>query len=159
LSSDLVFFFKHFHILTIFYRFNFYKCTFSGQCTHGRMGSGDTNGADDSLADDPRHWTSRKASARRSCENNGGVPLREWRSNPQRNGEARQLHQFRNLTVLSYREEAACETRNEGLTHFEGVTVNVEYVGGAEGAEGRGGGSSSSCELDFTILSCRVLIV
>lgn len=98
------------------------------------MGSADANGADDSLADDPRHYTSRKASARRSCENNGGgVALREWRSSQAaaRNGEARQ---FRNLTVLSYREEAACETRNDALTHFEGVTVNVEYVGAADAA-------------------------
>jgi len=119
----------------------------AGQCTHGRMGSADVNGADDSLADDPRHWTSRKPSARRSCENNGGVPMREWRSTAARNGEARQLHQFRNLTVLSYREEAACETRNDALTHFEGVTVNVEYVGGAEATETRGPVAATNGEL------------
>jgi hypothetical protein len=115
------------------------------------MGSTDANGADDSLADDPRHYTSRKASSRRSCENNGGgVALREWRSSQsaaaKRNGaEARQ---FRNLTVLSYREEAACETRNDALTHFEGVTVNVEYVGAADAAaaEARAAAAASNGE-------------
>ncbi|CAB3381495.1 Hypothetical predicted protein [Cloeon dipterum] len=106
-----------------------------GQCSHGRVGSGDTNGADDSLADDPRHWTSRRASGRRNCElNNGAVALREWRGN---GDAASRQQQFRNLTVLSYREEAACETRNDALTHFEGVTVNVEYVGAAGGADAR----------------------
>lgn len=99
------------------------------------MGSGDANGADDSLADDPRHYTSRKASARRSCENNGGgVALREWRSSQAAARNGADARQFRNLTVLSYREEAACETRNDALTHFEGVTVNVEYVGAADAA-------------------------
>ncbi|XP_023722853.2 histamine H1 receptor isoform X2 [Cryptotermes secundus] len=36
-----------------------------------------------------------------------------------------ETHQFRNLTVLSYKSEG---TQSEGFVHFEGVTVNVEYV-------------------------------
>ncbi|XP_059470920.1 histamine H1 receptor-like isoform X4 [Neocloeon triangulifer] len=100
-----------------------------GHCTHGRVGSGGGDAADDSLAEDPRHWTSGRRSARRG----DGLALREWK----RHEQGRQLHQFRNLTVLSYREEAAAapaasdETMNDALAHFEGITVNVEYVGAA----------------------------
>lgn len=38
---------------------------------------------------------------------------------------AGETHQFRNLTVFSYKLEG---TQSQGLVHFEGVTVNVEYV-------------------------------
>ncbi|KAF4533452.1 hypothetical protein B566_EDAN001178 [Ephemera danica] len=131
-----------------------------GQCNHSRLGSGDNN--EDSLADErASHWTvsqalQREQSSRRSrrnVERASVLSMREWNRgggtqtaaststtsttrNNNSNGEVRQLHQFRNLTVLSYREEGALlsdrrAARNDALTHFEGVTVNVEYVLGA----------------------------
>ncbi|XP_046405494.1 histamine H1 receptor-like [Ischnura elegans] len=65
-------------------------------------------------------------------ERNPILTLSEWRQQPStHNGEIRQLHQFRNLTLLSYREEGTMVghvPRQEVMSHFEGVTVNVEYV-------------------------------
>ncbi|XP_071439143.1 histamine H1 receptor-like [Hetaerina americana] len=72
------------------------------------------------------------AGVRRLNEHNPVLTIAEWRAQPVTpNGEIRQIHQFRGLTVLSFREEGDLLgriPRHEGITHFEGITVNVEYV-------------------------------
>jgi hypothetical protein len=82
-----------------------------GQCNHSNrleLGASAVWGTD-SLADDqpPNHLRSKS---------------RKFRKKSVVVGET---HQFRNLTVFSYKVEG---TQSQGLVHFEGVTVNVEYV-------------------------------
>ncbi|XP_046406244.1 histamine H1 receptor-like [Ischnura elegans] len=98
----------------------------------GAQGSRNNN-----LGGNPRGRPFRRLSAtqhsvQRINERNQMLTLSEWRQRPStHNGEIRQLHQFRNLTLLSYREEGTLvghEPRHEVMSHFEGVTVNVEYV-------------------------------
>ncbi|KAG8235453.1 hypothetical protein J437_LFUL011364 [Ladona fulva] len=120
-----------------------------GQCNHSRFYGGDNN--EDSLAEErnqtnvsgevvrDRGSNSRNrsnnsprssATLQRPADRNPVLTMAEWRGTAP-NGEIRRHQQYRNLTVLSYREEGVLlgrAARDEGLTHFEGVTVNVEYV-------------------------------
>jgi histamine receptor H1 len=82
-----------------------------GQCNHSskqELGASAVWGTD-SLADDqpPVHFKSKSSRVRKKSVTVG------------------ETHQFRNLTVFSYKVEG---TQSQGLVHFEGVTVNVEYV-------------------------------
>jgi histamine receptor H1 len=82
-----------------------------GQCNHssGTETGGGAAWGTDSLADDqpPNHL---------------GSNSKDFKKKTVMIGET---HQFRNLTVFSYKSEG---TQSEGFVHFEGVTVNVEYV-------------------------------
>ncbi|XP_046406259.1 5-hydroxytryptamine receptor 1B-like [Ischnura elegans] len=79
-----------------------------------------------------KRWSATQHSVQRFNERNPMVTLSEGSRQPStHNGEISQLLQFRNLTLLSYREEGTLVghvPRHEVMSHFEGVTVNVEYV-------------------------------
>lgn len=82
-----------------------------GQCNHGNrvdIGAG-AGWVTDSVAEDqpPKHLRSKSRAFRK------------------KNAMVGETHQFHNLTVFSYKVEG---TQSQGLVHFEGVTVNVEYV-------------------------------
>ncbi|XP_069693581.1 histamine H1 receptor-like [Periplaneta americana] len=82
-----------------------------GQCNHStkiEVGTSNVWGTD-SLAEDQLPTHSRSKS----------------RTFKKKNVMGGETHQFRNLTVFSYTPE---DKQTDGLSHFEGVTVNVEYV-------------------------------
>lgn len=82
-----------------------------GQCNHSsriEIGPGILWGSDSLVEDHPPNHLRNKS-----------------RTFRKKNVVVGETHQFRNLTVFSYKSEG---TQSEGLVHFEGVTVNVEYV-------------------------------